>query len=217
MTNQPNLTGKGASVQHTHAHVWVHACTEADRDTQTQSGTQKNTGCEHAGCHTHTFYQSNLIGKNMLWLANRELMQNRPPSPPSLPLCLSPFLSVSLMPFSCFFSPSSSAFSFCAEQQKQHLHTVRGGDTVSVTVLNMHKKEHTHTCTVHTYIDTHLMTKYNNATERRAALQQSSQISNCQEDENRRENAVGCVNKNGRDWSNLHRLGMEWVGKDLAA
>lgn len=77
--------------------------------------------------YTHAFYQSNLIGKSMLWLANRELMQSRGLSSPlPTPSCLNLYLSVSLMSFSSplVFPLSFPLSLFLLKTTKQHLHPV---------------------------------------------------------------------------------------------
>ena len=76
--------------RHTQTHTHVHACTQ-------------RSVCGH----THAFYQSNLIGKSMLWLTNRELMQSRGLSSP-LPPPVSIFTYLSL---SCPSPPLTSSLS----------------------------------------------------------------------------------------------------------
>lgn len=89
--------------RHTHTHTHVHACTQ------------------RCVCgHTHAFYQSNLIGKSMLWLTNRELMQSRglsSPLPP--PVSIFTYLSLSCPspPLTSSLSLPFSLVSFCGKQQ----------------------------------------------------------------------------------------------------
>lgn len=108
--------------------VWVYCiytgtCTYTPRHTHTDTQECAQTGTRS---YTHAFYQSNLVGKSMLWLANRDLMQSRGPSSPLPPpvsiltylslSCPSPPLPSSLSPFlSCIF---------LWKTRKQHLHTV---------------------------------------------------------------------------------------------
>ena len=97
--------------RHTHTQTHMHACTLM-------------SVCGH----THAFYQSNLIGKSMLWLANRELMQSRG-SPPlsfllsqSLLICLSHVLLLPSRLFSLYLH--FSLVSFFWKTTKQNLHAV---------------------------------------------------------------------------------------------
>lgn len=98
--NQCYLTGEGLRRGRTHTHTLTHMHAEESVWTCMCS-------------HPHAFYQSNLAGKSMIWLANRELMQSRglrPPLPSQSSLIyLShvPLLLIILLPlFSLFFPPS---------------------------------------------------------------------------------------------------------------
>lgn len=98
--------------------VYIHRHMHTPKHTLTDTCRHAHRGvCEwtRTYSHTHAFYQSNLIGKSMLWLANRELMQSRGLSsalPPPVSIftylslsCPSPPLLSSLSPFPlcCFF------------------------------------------------------------------------------------------------------------------
>lgn len=92
-------------------------------DTHGSTSTHRHTRMHTEECvwtcicsHPNAFYQSNLTGRSMIWLANRELMQSRGVLPSLSPSCLNLHLSISLMslsssstsllafPTSCFFT-----------------------------------------------------------------------------------------------------------------
>lgn len=95
---------------------------DARRSARTRWRTRMQTECVWTCIcsHPNTFYQSNLTGRSMIWLANRELMQSRVP-PPHLLLSQSSLICLSHVPL-LLRSLSLSAFSnllflYCGEQQ----------------------------------------------------------------------------------------------------
>lgn len=126
---QISLISQGRLWVYKHKRMHTHA-TQPHTQTYTHRGVCVDV---RARSYTHAFYQSNLIGESMLWLANRELMQSRglsSPLPPPVSIftylslsCPSPPLSSSRRPFFyCFFLWKTS---------KQHEHVVyrQGGET----------------------------------------------------------------------------------------
>lgn len=108
LTNHSDLTGEGLR-----ASLGAHARTSTDTHTHWQCAW--TCVC----LHPHAFYQSNLTGKSMIWLANRELMQSPPPPPQSSLIYLShvPLLLI-LLPLSWFsFSFFPLLVSRCGEQE----------------------------------------------------------------------------------------------------
>lgn len=107
---QISLISQGRVWVYPHAHLNTHTDTYECMHTEECVWTRTRS-------YTHAFYQSNLIGKSMLWLANRELMQSRGLSS-SLPPPVSIFTYLSLMSFS---SPlvCSLSFSFVSSCGKQ--------------------------------------------------------------------------------------------------
>lgn len=107
---QISLISQGRVWVYPHAHLNTHTDTYECMHTEECVWTRTRS-------YTHAFYQSNLIGKSMLWLANRELMQSRGLSS-SLPPPVSIFTYLSLMSFS---SPPvcSLSFSFVSSCGKQ--------------------------------------------------------------------------------------------------
>lgn len=93
------------TLTHTLRHTHWHICMHADKGV-----------CVARSC-AHAFYQSNLIGKSMLWLTNRALMQSRglsSPLPPPVSIFTYPtLLCPSPPPLPSFFS----CFLFCEKQQ----------------------------------------------------------------------------------------------------
>lgn len=122
---QISLISQGRAWVDSHKHIHPHHYTHTHTHMERHIGVHKARRvwvCGHAQAytHTHALYQSNLIGKSMLWLANRELMQSRglsSPLPPPVSIftylslsCPSPLLSSPL----CLFLP---CFFFCGQQQ----------------------------------------------------------------------------------------------------